>query len=168
MSTSIDKILFYWYCLFAFVALFFEPLYYFGCSWDGVNCPAAATSPLISYTKDLWMIYAQWDPMFLIVPLWLRVLCSIEVFLFGPLYLAVAVGMVKDADWLFPLSLVFNGALIYSTIVYFTMEYIEFLPGTNLVMVFLVNIPWTIVPILSVWRTVQKVYGGKKQHIKAQ
>lgn len=55
------------------------------------------------------MIYAQWDPMFLIVPLWLRVLCSIEVFLFGPLYLAVAVGMVKDADWLFPLSLVLTG-----------------------------------------------------------
>jgi uncharacterized protein (DUF983 family) len=46
----------------------------------------------------------------------------------------------------------FSGALIYSTIVYFVMEILEADARTNLWMIFLVNIPWTIIPILSTYR----------------
>lgn len=157
ITSTFDRVLLGWYGLFAFVALIFEPLYYFGCDWNGKICPLATESSLIFYTKEIWLFYAQWDPLFYNIPLWLRVLCSIEVFIFGPLYLVVVIGLINDSSWLFPVTLLFSGALVYSTIVYFLMEIIEFLPGTNLLMVFIVNIPWTIVPILLTGRILMKV-----------
>jgi hypothetical protein len=150
--TSFDAVLIGWYVLFGVVALSFEPAYYFGCEWSGLLCPAAAKSPVMRGIRDLWMIYAHWDPLFLEVPLWLRVLCSIEVFVFGPLYLITAWGILRRASWLKALALPFSGALVYSTGVYFTMELLEAMPGTNMLMVFAVNLPWTIVPLMLMWR----------------
>jgi hypothetical protein len=148
----VDTVLLGWYLLFGAVALTFEPAYYFGCEWSGRLCPAAEGSPLMRVVRDLWMIYAHWDPLFLDVPLWLRVLCSIEVFVFGPLYLVTAWGIWRRAPWLSSLALPFSGALVYSTGVYFAMELLEAMPGTNMFMVFAVNLPWTIVPLVLMWR----------------
>lgn len=156
ITTGFDKFIFYWFCLFAFVALIFEPLYYYGCNWNGLDCPLSKTNMIIHYTKEIWLIYGRWDPMFLDVPMWLRVMCSIEVFIFGPCYLITAVGMYNNSDWLIPFSFPFAGALIYSTIVYFAMEMIELLPGTNMTAVFLVNLPWTFLPIFLIVRLLQK------------
>jgi hypothetical protein len=153
---TLDKFILCWYCIFAFVALAFEPLYYFGCSWNGLDCPLAKTNQIIYYVKEMWLLYCLWDPMFYSVPLWLRVLCSIEVFLFGPLYVLTVIGLVYDSDWIYPLALVFGGALVYSTFVYFIMEIIENIEGTNFLVVFLVNVPWTILPLLLIYQVVQK------------
>ena len=94
--------------------------------------------------------------MFYNVPMWLRVMCSIEVFLFGPLYVLTAIGMAYETKWFVNLALPFSGALIYSTVVYFAMEIIENMPGTNLGFVFLINLPWTIVPMLLLHQIVAK------------
>ena len=161
LKSSLDYFIFYWYCLFAFVALIFEPLYYYGCNWNGLSCLTEGNL-ILHYTKHIWLFYAQWDPMFYQVPMWLRVMCSIEVFIFGPLYLLTAIGMVYDTAWFVQMSLPFAGALIYSTIVYFAMEIIENMPGTNMVVVFLVNLPWTIVPIMLVYQIVSKGQGSEK------
>jgi hypothetical protein len=144
-------VLFFAFCLFGFVALVFEPLYYFGCDWNGLVCTNACTSSLIDAVRNVWLIYAAWDPIFLDIPLWLRVLCSIEVFIFGPLYVVVAVGLWTRGTWLRIIAQPFCGALIYSTFVYFAMEYLESVPNTNFLLVFLVNIPWTIVPAWLLW-----------------
>lgn len=193
--------------LFAFVALVFEPLYYFGCSWEYANCqypppaPAPATSissnsisclsycavylhyyiqVLVYYIAQVWAVYGAWDPLFLVVPVYLRVMCVIEVVIFGPCYALCAMALtelgckdccpirrscIDDAEtsakrvwWrtmLLYLGLPFCGALVYSTVVYFAMEWIEGTAATatgfNLWMVFVVNIPWTIVPVLLVY-----------------
>lgn len=152
---GIDLFLFVWYCVFAFTALVFEPAYYFGCNWNANVCELAASNDIIRMVRDVWLIYCRWDPMFYVVPMWLRVLCTIEVFLFGPLYAVVAYGLWAKAKWLTAWSLPFSGALIYSTIVYFAMEIIENLPGTNILIVFIVNIPWTIIPIILLYRVLQ-------------
>lgn len=142
--------------LFAFVALVFEPLYYFGCDWDGLLCPLAQSSPVIAATRDIWLIYVQFDPLFYTIPLWLRVLCCIEVFAFGPLYALTAYGMASNARWLPAVALPFSGALIYSTVVYFAMELLEGVPGTSMLVVLLVNIPWTLLPAVLMHRIIAK------------
>ena len=136
--------------LFGFTALVFEPLYYFGCSWSLENC--RSEGGVMFGVSELWRVYGEWDPLFLNVPSWLRVMCTIEVFLFGPLYVVCAYGLQTRRAWLPSVALPFCGALIYSTLVYFALEYIERLPGTNLEMVVLVNVPWTICPLLLVFR----------------
>ncbi len=85
-------------------------------------------------------------------PLWLKVLCCIEVFLFGPLYLLTAHLLRVDPHHklLTSVALPFAGALIYSTIVYFAMEVSLSEPGTNFWLVFIVNLPWTIIPLLLI------------------
>mmetsp|Transcript_1215 Transcript_1215/g.1229 ORF Transcript_1215/g.1229 Transcript_1215/m.1229 type:complete len:91 (+) Transcript_1215:2-274(+) len=89
-------------------------------------------------------------------------MCSIEVFLFGPLYFVCAYGLQYKLKWLPYIALPFCGALFYSTIVYFAMELIEPLPGTNMIAVILVNIPWSILPILLSLRVLQDDFKLKK------
>jgi hypothetical protein len=149
-----DTLLIFVFNLFGFVALIFEPLYYFGCSWREDLCASSPYS-LVRYAGQAWSIYCEWDPLFKVVPLWLQVLCSIEVFIFGPLYLACAYGLKWKTRWLSAVALPFCGALVYSTIVYFAMEILEFQAGTNLLIVFVVNIPWTIFPIVLAHRVIQ-------------
>lgn len=115
---------------------------------------------VINHTRNIWLFYNQWDPLFNIPPMWLRVMCTIEVFIFGPLYTLTAYGMYKDTAWFAGLALPFAGALIYSTIVYFAMEIILNEPGTNITMVFVVNLPWTIIPMMLVGKIVVVLTGG--------
>ena len=89
------------------------------------------------------------------MPLWLRILCAIEVFIFGPLYLICAYGLCFKKQWLAQIALPFCGALVYSTVVYFAMEVLDQVPGTNMALVFIVNIPWTIFPIILIGRVIQ-------------
>ena len=142
---------------FCFVALVIEPLYYFGCNWDdtGSSCDSSPHL-LVRWVAVVWRIYCRWDPLFTAVPLWLRIMCSIEVFLFGPLYGVCAYGLQYRRPWLAAAALPFSGALLYSTLVYFAMEFAQPEPGTNLTAVLLVNIPWSVVPVLlmyHVWVT---------------
>lgn len=152
VQTSFDRFLVFWYLLFAFTALVFEPLFYYGCQWNAHTCYYASIYPFIGRMRDIWVLYLQYDPVFFVLPLWLRVLCTIEVWIFGPLYLLVAIGMLTNATWLEMIALPFSGALVYSTVVYFAMELLDFTIGTNLYVVFLVNLPWTIIPILLMYQ----------------
>ena len=152
-NSTLDRVLIAIYWLFAFIGLVFEPLYYFGCDWAYENCPSS-NSIVVSAVGQLWLIYAKWDPLFYTIPNWLRVLCSIEVFIFGPLYALNAYGLQVKARWLPFVALPFNGALVYSTLVYFAMEFIWLTPGTNALMVLLINIPWTIFPVIMMLRVV--------------
>ena len=147
--------------IFAFTALVFEPLYYFGCDWNIDNC-SSSSFPLVRQVGDIWKIYCVWDPLFVRPPSWLQVMCVIEVVVFGPLYAITAYGLQKKAKWLPAVALPFCGALFYSTIVYFAMEFIFMEPGTNVVMVLLVNIPWSIFPVLLSWRVIHMKNDAKR------
>lgn len=148
--------------IFAFTALVFEPMYYFGCNWDYANC-ATSTFPLVAEVGEVWKIYNQWDPLFFSPPPWLKVMCTIEVLIFGPLYALSAYGLQVNACWLPYVALPFCGALFYSTVVYFAMEFIYMEPGTDPLMVFIVNIPWSIFPVLLSWRVLNIAKHNKHQ-----
>tara|TARA_R110002050_G_scaffold37674_1_gene93356 strand:+ start:37 stop:462 length:426 start_codon:yes stop_codon:yes gene_type:complete len=113
----------------------------------------------------------MFDPIFLDIPVFLRIMCVFDTFVNGPFYLAtfltfynnLQLSIFRNTDrkkkwWWFysrimcPLS---SGALIYSTLVYFGYEVWEewYVLGRNdLLWVFIINGPWTVAPIWLLWR----------------
>jgi len=155
----VDRALVWTFALFAFVAMAFEPAYYFPCRWrlDAEGpCGDPSTDGIV---LALWRFYGRWDALFVVVPPFLRIMCTIEVFLFGPAYAVVAYYLHRgrDADapaWFPAFALLFSGALIYSTLVYFAFEVLHEWDNdaTSLPMVFLVNAPWSLAPAVLAWR----------------
>ena len=113
----------------------------------------------LSTTTDVfgrsWYWYARsFDPVFLNPPLWLRIMCTIDGSVFGPCYLVFIYAFIKGGNWVRIPALLYGSAIVYSTLVYFGWEFLDEAnrAQANLVAVFLVNIPYTIVPILLMWR----------------
>src|SRR5579859_4151450 len=109
-----------------------EPYFVFGVDYHRAHDPFAAA----------WLFYSQWDPAFLERPLWLRIICGIDLFLFGPFYLLLIYALVKRRAWIRVPALMYVAAIVYSTIVYFAWEVID--GRGNLLFVFLINIPYTL------------------------
>ena len=139
----LDSLLLCTFSMFLFVAWFFEPWVIYLCGWEGL--PSASCQRTL--TGRLWLFYAErFDPVFLNLPLWLRIVCSLDTFLFGPFYLAslYAFGSgQQESAWYRTLALPASGALIYSTIVYFAYEVLAEAHRASLLWVFLINLPWT-------------------------
>lgn len=133
-----DLVLVAWLCLFAFTSLVMEAYVVFGV--DLADC----TDPL----GRLWYLYAsRWDPIFLATPLWLRIMCGIDMFVFGPIYLWLAWGLSRGDPRIRVPGFLFVGAIVYSTSVYFAVEFVQEAARADLVMVVVVNVPYTLVPL---------------------
>ena len=79
----LDRVLLATFCMFLFVAWFFEPWVIYLCGWDGLETAECQRT----LTGRLWLFYAKtFDPIFLNLPLWLRIVCSLDTILFGPFY----------------------------------------------------------------------------------
>ena len=140
-----DAFLVFWFCLFAVSSLVYEQFIVFGVD--------------LSTTTDIfgrsWYWYARsFDPIFLDTPLWLRIMCTIDAYVFGPFYLVLIYALVRERSWIRVPALLYGAAIIYSTLVYFGFEFLDETNRgeANLVAVFLVNIPYTVVPLLLMWR----------------
>jgi hypothetical protein len=138
--------------LFVFVSLVFEPLGLAICGWDGlVECKET------SYVGAAWHLYAsRFDPIFLELPLWLKIMNSLDTLLFSWVYLAVAImlprGVFDRSPALRACGCAWAGALCYSTIVYFSYEIIAEAGRADLPMVALINLPWSVWPVLLLVR----------------
>lgn len=138
--------------LFSFVALVFEPLGLAICGWEGLDVCARS-----SWVGAAWHLYAsRFDPIFLALPLWLKIMNSLDPLLFSWLYLAVALllrrGAFDRSPALRTVACAGAGALVYSTIVYFAYELLAESHRANLPMVALINLPWSVWPILLLVR----------------
>lgn len=148
----LDRVLLSTFALFLFVAWFFEPYVVYLCpDWDLRTPECQAT-----ITGQLWHYYAvTFDPIFLQLPLWLRIVCSLDTFLFGPFYLASIYAFAtsqQGSPWYRLVALPYSGALLYSTVVYFAYEVIAEAHRASMLWVFLINLPWTLAPVLLVLR----------------
>lgn len=144
----LDSLLLCTFSMFLFVAWLFEPLVIYLCGWEGL--PTAECQQYL--TGRLWLFYAEkFDPIFLALPLWLRIVCSLDTLLFGPFYTlslyAFATG-AQEARWYELTALPVSGALFYSTVVYFAYEVLAESHRASLVWVFVINLPWTLAPLL--------------------
>ncbi len=141
----LDAFLVAWFCVFALTSLVYEQFVVFGVDL------AATTDPF----GRSWYWYARsFDPVFLDPPLWLRVMCGIDGYVFGPFYLVLIYAFVRGRDWIRVPALLYGAAIVYSTAVYFGWEMLdpENRARASLLGVFVVNIPYTIVPLLLLWR----------------
>ena len=148
-----DRLLIGCFSIMLFVAWFFEPWVVWLCGWEGL----ATAECQRTLTGRLWLFYARsFDPIFLDLPLWLRIVCSLDTLLFGPFYAASVYALATRrllSRWYLLLALPMCGALIYSTIVYFAFEAISpDAAGARLGWVALINLPWTLAPALLLLR----------------
>ncbi len=138
-NRALDRVLVVWFALFAFTSLAMEPYVVFGLDLHRAHDPLAVA----------WLLYAsRWDPAFLDPPLFLRVMCGLDCFVFGPFYLVLIYAFVRRRDWIRAPALVFVGAVVYSTLVYFGWELVSERGRADLPMVLLVNVPYTLVPLV--------------------
>jgi hypothetical protein len=147
-----DRVLLASFSMMLFVAWVFEPYIVHLCGWEGLE----TTECQRTVTGQLWLFYAKtFDPVFLNLPFWLRIVCSLDTLLFGPFYavsvFAFAMGR-PDERWYARLALPMSGALLYSTIVYFAYEILVESHRASLFWVFMINLPWTLMPFLLILR----------------
>lgn len=144
-SRPLDLFLVAWFVVFAFTSLVYEQYIVFGVD-------LAASTDLIGRS---WYWYASsFDPVFLDTPLWLRIMCGIDAYVFGACYPVFIYAFIRGRDWVRLPALLYGAAIVYSTLVYFGWEFLDAANRTeaNLPMVLLVNIPYTLVPLLLMWR----------------
>lgn len=79
-------------------------------------------------------------------------MCTIDGFVFGPFYLVLIYAFVRECEWIRGPALLYAGAIVYSTLVYFGVEFLTELERADIVWVITINIPYTIVPILLALR----------------
>ncbi len=140
-----DAFLVLWFCVFSVSSFVFEQFIVFDVDL------ASATDPF----GRTWYWYASsFDPVFLDTPLWLRIMCGIDGYVFGACYPVFIYAFAKGRDWVRIPALCYGAAIVYSTLVYFGWEFLdaENRAQANLAMVIVVNIPYTIVPLLLMWR----------------
>jgi hypothetical protein len=139
----VDRVLIGAFCVFAFTSIFMEPYIVFAVDLRH------ATDPL----GRLWHFYAShWDPLFFDHPFYMRVMTGIDEWVYGPMYLLLIYAFVRRANWIRTPALLYGGAIIYSTLVYFLVEFLSQAHRANLAMVLVVNIPYTVIPGVLVWR----------------
>ena len=140
-----DAFLVCWFTVFALTSLVYEQFVVFGVDLAATGDPFGRS----------WYWYARmFDPVFLAPPLWLRIMCAIDAYVFGPCYLVLIYAFTRCRNWIRVPALLYGAAIVYSTLVYFAWEVLD--PANraqaNLLGVFVVNIPYTIVPLLLLWR----------------
>lgn len=149
-----DRILLLSFGIMLFVAWFFEPYVVLTCGWEGLQTDRCRAT-LIGRS---WLYYAEsFDPIFLDLPVWLRIMCSLDTLLFGPFYLLCLYALWKgrtvlSTPWCLIILVAGAGALMYSTLVYFAYEILEESHRASLQWVFIVNLPWTFTPLLLIAR----------------
>ncbi len=109
-----------------------------------------ATDPL----GRAWFWYAEtYDPLLLDRLLSIRVMFGIDAFVFGTFYLVLVYAFVRRRNWIRMPALLYGAAMFYSIVVYVLMEaFSEHAQQTNLPMVLLIGAPYSIIPLLLVWR----------------
>ena len=140
----LDKLFIVAFSVFAFTSLILEQWIVWGVDLR------TATDPL----GRAWFWYAEtYDPLLLDRLLSIRVMFGIDAFVFGTFYLVLVYAFVRRRNWIRMPALLYGAAMFYSIVVYVLMEaFSEHAAQTNLPMVLLIGAPYSIIPILLVWR----------------
>ncbi len=129
--------------LFAFTSLAMEPYPVFHLDLQRIGDPLAAA----------WRLYAsRWDPIFLDAPPWLRLICGLDEFIYGPFYLVLIYAFVRERAWVRVPALMYSAVITVVTSFYFLMELWTERHRASLGLVILINVPYLLVPLLLAFR----------------
>lgn len=145
--------------LFTLVAFVHEPLFYLYCGWDGLRNGTCGDTAV----GRLWVSYAQADPAYFDVPLWMALMIGFDTFLLSPFYVysiyALWHGRV-DTPLYRAIGFSVCGGLVYAMVLYLLWEVLMVKQtGAQLLAVTAFNIPWGLVPLLLIVR----LYWGMKK-----
>lgn len=115
---------------------------------------AAGEPHLLAYEAAgaLWRWYSLHDPVFFDCPAWLEIMCAIDWVGFGSFYLyAIWAVLRRDERFRTP-AIVYSACMIYSCVVYFAWELVASHPSTSMLVVFLVNGPYAVMPVVLLHR----------------
>lgn len=140
----LDRLFIVAFPIFAFTSLVLEQWIVWGVDLRAAGDPLGRA----------WRWYAETlDPLLLDRLLSIRVMFGIDAFVFGPFYLVLTYAFVRRRNWIRIPALLYGSAMFYSVVVYNLMEiFSEHAAETNLAMVFLIGAPYTIVPLLLIYR----------------
>lgn len=139
----LDRMFIAAFSLFAFTSLVLEQWIVFGVDLR------TATDPL----GRAWRWYAEsFDPLLLDRLLSVRVMFGIDAFVFGSFYLVLVYAFVRRRNWIRLPALLYGAAMFYSVVVYILMEIFSGHPDTDLLMLLLIGSPYTLVPLLLIYR----------------
>jgi EXPERA (EXPanded EBP superfamily) len=130
------------FSIFAFISFVMEALVAFQ------DLTPNKSNPLVY----VWWWYASsFDPLFLHPPDYMRAMLVFDMVLFGPFHVAIAYAIARDRRWILRPAWLYAGAMVYSTLLYFAMEFFHPVPGTNIPAVIAINVPYTILPFVLLW-----------------
>lgn len=109
-----------WFFIVFFACFFFTSL-----AADMAN---AISSPraegVYFWARAVYNLYAvNNDPLLIANPSWLRAMCFLSAFVFGPFYAVLVYSFVKGKNWIRPFALVYAGMIIESMIVLIYAEF---------------------------------------------
>ena len=76
------------------------------------------------WARAVFNLYAvNNDPLLIANPVWMRTMCSLSAFLFGPFYIVLVYSFIKGKNWIRPFALIYAGMIIESMIVIIAAEF---------------------------------------------
>jgi hypothetical protein len=140
----LDRLFIVAFSIFAFTSLILQQWIVWGVDLR------TATDPF----GRAWRWYAEaFDPLLLDRLLSIRVMFGIDAFVFGTFYLVLVYAFLRRRNWIRLPALLYGSAMVYSVLVYNLMEVFgERAAETNLPMVLLIGAPYTIIPLLLIYR----------------
>jgi hypothetical protein len=155
MARVIDKLLIALFAFASFIALYYEPAFFFQCGWEGLT--AGATGPCAqSWVGRAWLGYLQVEPLYAHAPLFVQLINEFDTFLFGWFYalsLIVFLSGRQDRDWYRFVGTFVSGMMIYAMAFYLSWEALSYHEtGAQLQAVFTYNGLWLLIFLLLLAR----------------
>lgn len=111
--------------------------------------------------------YAKADPLFGIMPAWLQAIMLLSTFVFGPMNVLLAVGLLRRARFTPELALVSAGAQAVASWTYLLADALGDTPPTSWAVVLAMNVPYSALPIATAVSTRSRAEGfwrdGRKE-----
>ena len=108
-----------------FFIVFFSCFVFTSFASDLVNA-VSRPSPDSSYfwARAVYDLYAvNNDPLLIANPIYMRVMCFLSAFVFGPFYLVLVYAFVRGKNWIRPLAFLYAGMILESMIVIIVAEF---------------------------------------------
>lgn len=89
---------------------------------NGVMRPSPDSGYLMA--RAVYDLYAVGnDPLLIANPSWMRAMCFVSAFVFGPFYIVLVYSFVKGKNWIRPFALFYAGMIVESMIVILYAEF---------------------------------------------
>ena len=120
-----------------------------GIDWAHTRHPLGPT--LVEFGKTVDRVYLMTDSP------WVRMILGFSGFVFGPLKLVLAVGLLKDWRWVRGPGLALMGAYLYSTLVYTAVALWGPAPSLAPITLLAVTSPYAVIPAWLIVHLSRKV-----------